>query len=94
MYIKVLKSIEKDLVFSDKKDEDDFYYLVDENRSIDDFKPKKTLISEMEKEGLIEAIEKETKRKYYKVGKEKKPFSLISIYEITDKGYEFLKNKK
>ena len=86
-YQKVFDAIKKGLVFSDQKDEGDFVVLVDENRQIDeDFKPKKSLIKEMEDENLIEAIEKETKREYITFKGKRRPFSLISIFEITDKG--------
>ena len=40
----------------------------------------------MEYEGLIHAIEKETKREYIKFEGKKRPFPLISIFEITNKG--------
>ena len=85
-YQKVFRAIKEGLVFSDEKDEDEFLVLVDENRELDDYKPKKALIEEMEHKGLIHAIEKETKREYIKFEEKKRPFPLISIFEITNKG--------
>lgn len=85
-YQKVFKAIKEGLVFSDEKDEDDFLVLVDENRELDDYKPKKALVEEMKNNNLIKVIEKETKREYIKFEGKKRPFPLISIYAITDKG--------
>ena len=85
-YLRVFAAINQGYVFSDEKDEDDFMVLVDENREIDEsFKLSKSLIADMETQGLIEAIEKETKREYFKFKGKKMPFSLISIYRMTDK---------
>ena len=91
-YQKVFNAIKKGLVFSDEKDEDDFFVLVDENRELDEFKPEKRLVKEMEDNNLIEAIEKETKREYIKFEGKKRPFPLISIYVITDKGLDLVKS--
>ena len=91
-YQKVFRAIEEGLVFSDEKDEDDFLVLVDENRELDDFKPKKILVKEMEDKNLINALSKETKRKYFTFIGEKRPISLISIFEITDKGLDLVKS--
>ena len=74
------------MVFADDKDEDDFLVLVDENREIYDFTPSKALVADMENEGLIKAIEKETKRDYIRFKGKKIPCSLIAIYVVTDKG--------
>lgn len=91
-YQKVFRAIKEGLVFSDEKDEDDFFVLVDENRDLDDYQPKKSLIEEMESKDLINPISKETKRKYFNFIGEKRPISLISIYEITDKGLDLIKS--
>lgn len=91
-YKKVFQAIRDGLVFSDERNEDDFMVLVDENRELDGFEPKKALIEKMEKDGLIKAITKETKRKYFTFIGEKRPISLISIFEITDEGKDFEEN--
>ena len=45
----------------------------------------------MEEKGLIKAISQETKREYIKFEGEKRPFPLISIFVITDKGLDLIK---
>ncbi len=63
--------------------------LVDENRNVNQqFKPKKSLLLDMENKGLIKTIEKETKREYIKMDGIKRPFPLISLYAITKEGYK------
>lgn len=88
---RVLTAIKNDWVLFDEKDEDDFMVFVNENRQTHQtLKPKKAFILQMENDGLIEVVEKETKREYLKVRGVKKPFSLMALYRISKKGKELM----
>lgn len=91
---RVLTAIKNDWVLFDEKDEDDFMVFVNENRDTHKIlKPKRTFILQMKNKGLIEVVEKETKREYLKVRGVKKLFPLMALYRIREKGKELMAEK-
>lgn len=84
---RVLTAIDKGWVLFDEKDDDDFMVFVNENRATHKtLKPKKDFILQMENDGLIEIVEKETKREYFKFDGKKHPTSLMALYRISETG--------
>lgn len=89
----ILSLLDDEWVISDERDEDDFVVFVDSNRDIyENLKPKKSLISSMESDNLIEIVQRDTEREYmdFEGDSSPTPIPLITIYEITSKGYELL----
>lgn len=89
--ISFLQAISNGLVVADESDENDYVSLVDENRKADSFKPLKSLVAEIEKGKLVEIISKDTKREFIKFDGKKHPLSLITIYKLSQKGIDYLK---
>lgn len=92
--ISFLQAISNGLVVADESDENDYVSLVDENRKADNFKPLKSLVTDIEKDELVEIISKDTKREYIKFDGKKHPLSLITIYKLSQKGIDYLKKHR
>lgn len=92
---RVLTAIKNDWILFDDRDKDDFMVFVNENRDTHKtLKPKKAFILKMENEGLVEVVEKETKREYFKFDGKKKPFPMMALYRISEKGKELMVKKE
>jgi hypothetical protein len=88
---RILQAIHDDWAICDDSDDLDHMVLVNECREVmDDLKPKKRLIQEMEQMELIETPSHYGEREYIDFGKSRTPVHFVYTYFITDKGYALL----
>ena len=94
--LKLLKAIQDDWALTDENDADAHMVLVNADRDKrNDLKPLKTLVSQLEAEGLIKLDLKKSdprgaKREFLDFFGEKESIPFVYFYEVTAKGRKFI----
>ena len=95
MFLSLLKAIQDGWALADQDDADAHMVLVNADRDErDDLKPLKSLVFQLEAEGLIKldlkkSDSKGAKRKFLDFFGEKESIPFVYFYEVTTKGRKF-----